>query len=1536
MRVLLLDKEKITKITLPDEIDGVFLMPYLPVGAKNERDLCIEARDNKWVLKSNGSINVMDNNSIVNEIILEDNSHLKVNLVGRSDILDLYCLPTYDKIPCRISVNTEQITIGRNGQCSISYDVDTILDTHAGIYRQNGIWYIAKPEGAENCTIYLNDYAIENRHVLKVGDIVFINGLKIVWMQSFIQINNPFNKVMINPRFMSVYLDDKVNNTEYDPVSEEDASIELYKPEDYFFHTPNLKEYVTPEDVVIDPPPGSQAKEEPNFLVTFGASFSMIASSFVSIINMINNIVNRGNIITIITSGIMCVSMLIGSLIMPKIIAKWQRKNDLKREKLRIVKYSAYLDAKEKEIANIMVKQQQILRDTNLPISNVVSLIISNNSHSIWNREIKDEDFLIVRTGVGNVNAQINIAAPKEQFTLETDELLQKIYDLDHKSRILENVPVTFNFRKHRVSAIINDVSYGDDFVDSIILQLAALHSAQDLKLVFMLSNRDNKEWEYAKYLPHAFSDDKSMRFYAHTYDEMKIVSSYLENVFNERNSENKNEAVDIVDDSIVYKQFDSYFVIITDDIMSAKNIPIVDLALNAKENVGFSVLMVEKNLNHLPKRCDSFIALSSDSGCVMEKNLNSQTLFAPEYINNIDMKLCAQKLLNIPLMTADIESTLPTSLSFLSMFSASRIEQLNITNRWKTNDPTISLATPIGVHTSGELFTLDLHEKVAGPHGLIAGSTGSGKSEFIITYILSMAVNYHPDEVQFVLIDYKGGGLAGAFENREKGTGIPHIAGTITNLDVASMNRSLVSINSELKRREQAFMDARDETGESTLDIYKYQKYYREGIVKEPISHLFIISDEFAELKAQQPDFMQELISTARIGRSLGVHLILATQKPSGVVNEQIWSNTRFRVCLKVQTAGDSNEMLKKPDAASLKDAGRFYLQVGFDEYYDIGQSGWAGARYVPSDRIIKKIDDSLYFINNVGATIKSSNDFVKKDTNEDLGDQLTNIVNYLDSMAKKENYKPKKLWLDPLPETIYLNDVRLKYNYSDIPYQINPVIGEYDNPRKQDQGLLTLNLTKGNTYIFGKSGAGKEDLLSTIIYDTCTHHSPEEVNFYIIDMGAETLRQFIKYPHVADVCTVDDGNKIIDMMVMMEKEITRRKDLTVDFGGSYESYNVMNEDKLPLYCVIINNLEVFSENFSKVADLIIPLYRDGSKYGVNFLITSNSGNVLRSKTREYFINHLCMQMGNADDYGTYLNNCPRRFTPAPFKGRGLIEMNNTVLEYQSALIAPRIDLLNVIKNTVVELTEKYQDYIAMHIPTIPEVVNVDGLLEFVEGMHKVPIGYDLETKDKFFYNFKDNKTTIITGNSFNEHFPFLNALMLLLRKDQNVDLKVIDFESYFDILTIGFTCYQSDFNNVFGRIVEESESLTKDTYYLFTGISKYKKFVKEENLPFISQYFIDCKNNDKIHFIFIDLYSELNMLKLEDWYEQLVDSRYGIWLGPDVASQLLIKFDNITMDDRNMTDPDYLFAAIDGRKFVVKKAILKDNDEGSDEDEQ
>ena len=204
----------------------------------------------------------------------------------------------------------------------------------------------------------------------------------------------------------------------------------------------------------------------------------------------------------------------------------------------------------------------------------------------------------------------------------------------------------------------------------------------------------------------------------------------------------------------------------------------------------------------------------------------------------------------------------------------------------------------------------------------------------------------------------------------------------------------------------------------------------YREGTVSEPLQHLFIISDEFAELKTQQPEFMTQLVSAARIGRSLGVHLILATQKPSGVVDDQIWSNSKFRVCLKVQERADSMDMLKRPDAAELTDTGRFYLQVGYNELFELGQSAWSGAPYYPSDRVVKEKDNSVVVIDTNGHPIKQVKADKKRSLYENAKKQLDVITEYLRAIAEEEGIKVRPLWLEPIPPVILLDKIKEKYS--------------------------------------------------------------------------------------------------------------------------------------------------------------------------------------------------------------------------------------------------------------------------------------------------------------------------------------------------------------------------------------------------------------------------------------------------------------------------------------------------------------------------
>ncbi|MCP8622275.1 hypothetical protein NMF41_21250, partial [Acinetobacter baumannii] len=249
---------------------------------------------------------------------------------------------------------------------------------------------------------------------------------------------------------------------------------------------------------------------------------------------------------------------------------------------------------------------------------------------------------------------------------------------------------------------------------------------------------------------------------------------------------------------------------------------------------------------------------------------------------------------------------------------------------------------------------------------------------------------------------------------------------------------------------------------------INQYHKLFKEGVATEPMPHLFIISDEFAELKSEQPDFMKELVSTARIGRSLGIHLILATQKPSGVVDDQIWSNSKFKLALKVQDRQDSNEILKTPDAADITLPGRAYLQVGNNEIYELFQSAWSGATYDIEGDKLEVEDKTIYMINDYGQLQAINKDLSGLEDEETKENQteLEAVIDHIESITTRlEIEEVKRPWLPPLPENVYQEDLvetDFRKLWSDDAKEVELTLGLKDVPEEQYQGPMVLQLKK------------------------------------------------------------------------------------------------------------------------------------------------------------------------------------------------------------------------------------------------------------------------------------------------------------------------------------------------------------------------------------------------------------------------------------------------------------------------------------------
>ena len=1527
MIVRLIKKSKIYNFFLPTTVTGNYWLTDDDRADNNKNLINVEAENGKWKIKSDFEIKIMSGSQEVDSVYLEENNVYFLKINTENEFVILYCSPSIDKNERKLQlIRAGDIIIGNDFNAHINYNNTLVSKQHAKLTYKDGKWFIQDLNSKYGT--YVNNISVSSK-TLEYGDIIFVMGLKIVVMKDFIVVNNLGQNVRYDSNTFSIMNSIVQKQTEEDVV--EDESLEFYKEGDYFFRSPRFKSSIEPVNIEVEDPPTAEKQNEMPAIYVVGPMLTMAMSSVVFGYSSISGVISgKQELSSALPTLVMSFGMILSMLLWPMLSSRYQKLQIAKREKLRQEKYKEYLNKKSQEIGSQIQIQRQILVDNYLPLETVRS-IIDNRKRNLWEREIKQEDFLDLRLGVGSCELVGNIRFPEQRFTLEEDDLRSLVYKVASESRMLNDVPISLSFVKNYVSAIIGEGSQKQKFIEGLILQMITFHSYEDLKIVLFTNENNASKWEYLKVLPHCWSNDKTVRYFATNIDEMKELSLHLEQQFQHRFRPEEGAK-----EGRTYVDYEPYYIIITDDYKAVRDLEIIKDVESQEVNYGFSLTIVSPRLTNLPNECKTFISIGDQKSGVFENELvsNKQKEFIADYDDTLDMNAYCKKLANIPIDIAKEEKNIPSIVSFLEMYNVGRIEQLNILNRWRANDPTKSLQVPIGFDKNGDQFKLDLHEKFYGPHGLVAGMTGSGKSELIISYILSMAINYAPYEVSFVLIDYKGGGLAGVFHNKETGVKLPHLAGSITNLDTIEMNRALASIQSELRRRQRIFNEARDSLNESTIDIYKYQRLYREGKVDTPISHLFIISDEFAELKAQQPDFMDQLISTARIGRSLGVHLILATQKPAGVVDDQIWSNSKFRICLKVQDKTDSMDMIKCPDAAALKNPGRFYLQVGYNELFALGQSAWAGAQYYPTEKRKKKVDTAVDFIDNVGNVIKSldtdNNDLQVKSE----GEEITNIVKYVVNIAKNEHITIPNLWLDRIADVIYTEDIKKKYNYSIKPGKVELVIGEYDDPDNQRQDILTLSLSEdGNTIIYGSSGSGKELLITSIIYSAITSYNPEEINFYVLDFGAETLKMFEKAPQIGAVLSAPDKEKIENLFKMLNDIIINRKKVFADYNGSFNFYNEHSNKKVPLITVIINNYEAFVETYENYEEIVLQLSREGEKYGIVFILSTNSTNSIRYRLKQNFKQSLILQLNDSSDYNDILQTRTKK-VPSKALGRGLIELDS-VYEFQT-VYPYKIDVMNEFIRVISSRLRKICNTSAAKIPVLPDIVTVEHVEEKIGNLATIPVGIRKDNLDIETFDFNSEAITVITSTDTSIEKHFFTQLVKLFSKVPYQKVVVIDANKMFEEGDISENYVNTKFDSIV-EIISNNYNKEKQIYesnnyndellskipkttYLIFGISNFLSRITSENKTNMTNVLLNNKSLGVDNFIIIDDDDKLKAFAYDEWYKSSVEVNEGIWLGNGISDQFVLKLASTPRELREEIPPQFGYVIKKGKASLVK----------------
>ncbi len=1510
MNLYLYDDEEIIRFSLPSKRIGNFWM----TDSAGKNIININGEEDNWIISGAENTKIITNGN-VEKVILKYEYYYIIERGEKRYVL--YAERLNDETFQYFSVpDNAIIKIGKSATNEIAINLPYLADTQLVLSYENEVWKLTK---SENVLIYVNDKIIrETEAFLKNGDVINTFGLKMALVKGLLLINAPFKQKLVSKLAVK-----EIANSE-NVTDEEIENEDLYKDNDYFLRSPRMRRIIETLNMRVDAPPAKENMQETPLILTLAPMITMAASSVLTLTSALQSISSGERTIkqcipTLIISGAMILSM----FVWPFVTRTYEKRQKKKREQNRQDKYKDYLNSKKEELSKEFDNQKKILEEA-LVSTDICYDSIINKRRTLWERRMDQGDFLTIRVGRGNIPFNANINYPVEEFSMDDDNLKQMLETTIEEFKTLDNVPISYSFVENHLTAVNGVYPKYLDFLHNVFLQIMDFHSYQDLKIIVFTNDKNEDRWTYLKDSPYCFSNEKTIRFFATTTEEMQEISDYLNPRFEERKG-HSSESPDI-------SNYSSYYLMLIDDIDSARKIDLVDTILKSKVNLGCSLVLVEEKLSKVPSEISKFITIGETTSAIINSENNNQVRFNDEIKNTYDMNAVAKTLANTPVYMLEKEKQLPNSMTFLELFGVGQIDQLNVLNRWKDNNPIKTLKTEIGVNENGDPFILDIHEKQHGPHGLIAGMTGSGKSEFIITYILSMAVNYSPEEVSFVLIDYKGGGLAGAFTNNETGQKLPHVVGTITNLDKAEINRALSSIQSELRRRQEKFNEVKVKLNESTLDIYKYQQLYRDGVINEPIPHLIIVCDEFAELKDQQPDFMEDLISTARIGRSLGVHLILATQKPSGVVDAQIWSNAKFKVCLKVQDKADSMEMIKSDLAAELKNVGRFYLQVGYNEYFALGQAAWAGAQYYPNKEFKKPADKNLYFIDNIGSVEKAIKNAPSKRFAQSQGEELTNIVKYIIDICGKSNYKTRELWLDRMSDKILINNLFKKYNYAKESFIINPIIGEYDDPYNQMQGLLTLPIGKeGNAIIYGTAESGKDEFVSTFVYSSIMTYDTSEINLYLIDFGAETLQNFANAPQVGNVIINGEDEKIENFAKMLYSEMNKRKKLFTPYNGNYDDYIQSSGNNLPNIVAVINSMEVLGEAYPDYIEKLIPIVREGSKYGINFVITATSPSSVKFKVSQSCKQTFCLQLKNESDYKDILGKT-NGLVPSPFVGRGLTKLDR-VVEFQTASIDKENSYIKI--NELIEALNEKGINKANSIPVMPDIIEINRFGPKYNGLDSVPIGFTKETLEAYLYDYTKYVSTIISANDLDSMYTFLCNHIKTLEFNDAFTSVVIDACNYFEDYDSKVTLVNNDFNKIIEQLKDNdsqiqdllqksnmnlrSISSVKNTFVLIVGFDKFLNKLDDDHKNMFKELLNNQKETLKITFAFVDIPVSFKKYEYEEWYKNTINNLDGLWIGVGITSQYSIKL-SIQPNGINTISADYLVAVKNGMPTIVK----------------
>ena len=828
----------------------------------------------------------------------------------------------------------------------------------------------------------------------------------------------------------------------------------------------------------------------------------------------------------------------------------------------------------------------------------------------LWERRIHDPDWLDLRVGTADLPSEVELRLPdragwEEPFAWSASD-----------------VPVSVPLGRLGVAGVAGEKRR--EVARWMLAQCAVLHSPAELDLMVLvdpgLGARAGEEWAWTCWLPHARAPEGTGARVRAAMDEDTIarqVGALVSLI------ERRQEAAGAAGGAAP----GPFTLVVLDGARALRLVPGMVRVLREGPAAGIRLLCLDEDRVSLPEECRAVVAADEPWAGVSQTDQDDIEQVSLDLVPAGWAQRVARALAPLRDVSAQGDAgAIPRSSRLLDVIGMPEPDAAAVLSRWQGGRA--STRAVIGEDAEG-LFSLDV--RADGPHALVAGTTGSGKSELLQTLIASLCALNTPESMTFVLVDYKGGA---AFKDCAR---LPHTVGMVTDLDGHLTGRALESLGAELRRRERLLARA------DAKDIEDYTAALGPG--DEPMPRLMLIIDEFAALVAELPDFVTGLVDIARRGRSLGVHLVLATQRPAGVVSAEIKSNTNLRIALRVTDEGDSQDVVESGASAHIPPSipGRAYARLGHGRLLPF-QASRVGGRPTGA---VRTAAPSLEPLTLEGMSRPApSGPVIEEDVSVP-----TDLAALVDAMLQARRTTglpaPHRPWLEPLPALITLDRVGghddATADADGAPGFLPPlVIGLEDLPGEQAQRPMTWDYTRaGHLGVAGAPRSGRSNLLRTLAVEIARTASPADVHVYGLDAGSGALAPLVSMAHTGAVVTRDQADRVRRLLTMLGKEVARRQQaLALEGFSSLAEQRAAAPagERLPYLVVLLDRWDGFLAVFETVDGGVMvsafeTLMREGAAVGVRVVVTGDR-TAFRGRTGMLLEDRLVLRMPAADDY--------------------------------------------------------------------------------------------------------------------------------------------------------------------------------------------------------------------------------------------------------------------------------------------------------------